>query len=201
MEVAPSGLVLRGVCSFPRAVPWAGMGRPFRAGVAWGFGLMTPKAKDLRLPRRRSGRLPFPVGCIGDVWEGGARRGGWGSVGAVMPSHKNSRSVPLFRPEGADYHSPGQRPGNRGIVPEHPHHHKKTFHRPEGAAHSSITPAPIVPIGNPDPQKTSNQMEVAPSGLVLRGGWFFSQGDALGWHGSPLQGWCCVGFRPDGAEG
>ena len=36
MEVAPSGLVLRGVV-FPKAMPWAGMGRPFRAGVARGL--------------------------------------------------------------------------------------------------------------------------------------------------------------------
>ena len=36
MEAAASGLVLRGVGSFPRAMPWAGMGRPFRAGVAGG---------------------------------------------------------------------------------------------------------------------------------------------------------------------
>ncbi|MCE7936025.1 MAG: hypothetical protein DYG96_15745 [Chlorobi bacterium CHB2] len=48
MEVAPSGLALPGHGSVPRAVPWAGMGRPFRAGVAArGFDLMVSKAKDL----------------------------------------------------------------------------------------------------------------------------------------------------------
>ncbi|KXK56222.1 MAG: hypothetical protein UZ07_CHB004001561 [Chlorobi bacterium OLB7] len=38
MEVAPS---------VPRATPWAGIGRPFRAGVARGLALIPPKATDL----------------------------------------------------------------------------------------------------------------------------------------------------------
>ena len=58
-----------------------------------------------------------------------------------------------------------------------------------GIGESGNRPPNIHTINN-----ISNRMEVAPSGLVWRGGRFFSQGGALGWYGSPLQGWCCWGF-------
>ncbi len=110
IEIAPSGLALPRHGSFPRAVPWAGMSRPFRAGVARGFGLMMPKAKDFLSTPTKVGAATFStptkVGAATPILTNapeasplqrrGARQGG---VGSGEPP--NTRRFPLA-PEGSD---------------------------------------------------------------------------------------------------
>ncbi len=94
--VALSGLVLHGVGFVPRAVPWAGMGRPFRAGVARGFGLMVPKAKDLLVtpmevgaasPRFRCASISPTSPFLGGMFARRASTVGWPQRVEVFGPH------------------------------------------------------------------------------------------------------------------